>query len=47
MHDLSSNPGRRFNDHHKALSYAYLHEVNESMDSYQYAIDYMEIRPNR
>ena len=23
------------------------HEVNESMDSYQQAIDYMEIRPNR
>ena len=22
------------------------HEVNESMDSYQQAIDYMEIRPN-
>ena len=22
-------------------------EVNESMDSYQQAIDYMEIRPNR
>ena len=25
----------------------YRHEVNESMDSYQQAIDYMEIRPNR
>ena len=23
------------------------HEVNESIDSYQLAIDYMEIRPNR